>query len=203
MVRHPAWALTFALILLGVEARGHAPRPHAGVTRGDGVAPAPRTYTDAAHGYTLRYPRPWTLKTGIPTASFDAGLDALAPVAAVLVSPDTDAGLIAVAGRGAYSSARIIQTESRALRAGVQGEAGATLQGPIVYGPRVIGGVVFQDARATFTTRAGAVDARALMATRRGLTYLFIAVVTLIPGTRAAADRAALRAVLGSITLRP
>ncbi len=198
MVHYPACALTLALTLLGVGARGHGPHPHAISPRDAGVAPALRAYTDAAHGYTLRYPRPWTLQTGIPTASFDAGLDALAPVAAVLVSPDTDAGLIAVAGRGAYSPARIIQTESRVLNAG----PGETRAGPIASGSRLIGGVVFRDARAIFTTRAGAVDARALMATRRGFTYLFVVVLT-PGGARTAADRAETRAVLGSIAFHP
>lgn len=63
MVRHPASTLT--LTLLGVGARGYDPRPPAVPPRNAGVAPAPRTYTDAAHGYALRYPRPWIGPPGV------------------------------------------------------------------------------------------------------------------------------------------
>jgi len=196
MGRYPAWALT--LTLLGVGVCGANPSPQTVPPRDAGVAPVWRTYTDAAHGYALRYPRPWTLQTGVPTPSFHAGLDALAPCAVIFVSPDTDVGLIAVAGRATYSQARIIRTETRVLSA----DPGQTRQGSITFGARVIGGVVFRDARATFTTRAGAVEDRALMATRHGWTHLFVVVLT-PGGAHTAVDRAETHAVVARITVRP
>jgi len=198
MLRHPPYALALALILLAIRARGNGPRPHAVSPRDARATPVLQTYTDAVHGYTLRYPRTWMLKTGVPTTSFHAGLDALTPFAVVFASADTDAGLIAVAGRGTYSRARIIQTETRVLKA----SPGETRQGSIVFGSRVIDGVVFREARATFKTRAGTVGGRVLMATRRGFTYFFVVVLT-PSGARAAADRAEAQAIVGSIVVRP
>ncbi len=199
MTRHLACPLLLALTLPGAGTHGTSPRHPAVPSRATRPAPALRTYTDHAHGYALRYPRAWTLQTGVERGGVDAGLDALSPVVLVLGSPRTNTGLVAVAGPGVYSPARIRQVETRALLSG--GDPGDTQDGPLTFGHRLIGGVVFQEARATFTTRTGTIDGDALMATRRTLTYLFVVVTP--RGPRTAAERAQMGAVVTSITFRP
>lgn len=192
MTRHPAWALAVALPLLAAGTRGPSLHPPV-------AAPALRTYTDHAYGYALRYPPAWTLQTHVDAASFDAGLDALSPVVLVLGSPRDDAGLVALAGRVIYSPTRIRQAETRALLSG--GDPGDTQEPPIAFSPRLLGGVVFQQARATFKTHTGLIDGVALMATRRGVTYLFVVVTP--HGPRTATVRAQMGAVVAGITFHP
>lgn len=70
-------------------------------------------YVDAQYGYSFAYPATWSVRRRRPM--YLRALMRLSRTGTILLSPDHNAGMIAVAGRGAYGQLQLVTLERDAL----------------------------------------------------------------------------------------